>query len=131
MGTKRVIIADESQILLEGIRSLLETVFESVVMVADVRSLTDVAGRIGADLAVVDLTIGGKDLAGTIRGIKERLPGIKVLVMSSHDEGAALKKAVSAGAEGYILKRLAATDLIPAVTAILGGGTFASNLQNG
>jgi DNA-binding NarL/FixJ family response regulator len=130
MGTNRVIIADESHILMEGIRSLLETVFESVVMVADVRSLKDVAGKIGADMAVVDLTIGGNDLKETIEDIKERFPDLKVLVMSTYDEEAALKMAVAAGAEGYILKQLAATDLIPAVIAILGGGTFASKLQN-
>jgi DNA-binding NarL/FixJ family response regulator len=128
---KRVIIADSSQNLLEGLRGLLDTVFDSVVMVADVRSLIDTAERIGADLAVVDLTLGDAGNAEAVRSIKAQLPGLKVLVMSSHDEAAALKRAMDAGADGFVLKRLAADDLIPAVESLLGGGTFASVILEG
>jgi len=127
--TQRVIIADSSQRLLEGIRGLLETVFGSVVMVADAESLMDAAEMIGADLVVVDISLGDNTWAEAVKTIKSRFPDIKVLVTSIHDEQAALQQALSAGADGFVLKRLAANDLIPAVEAILAGGTFASNPQ--
>ena len=131
MKRRRVIIADSSHNLLEGIRGLLETVFDSVVMVADVRSLLDTVDSIGADMAVVDLTFGNGRCAEAVRKVKARLPDLKVLVMSVHDEEEALKRAIEAGADGFVLKRLAADDLIPAVELLLGGGSFASKPDKG
>jgi two-component system response regulator DegU len=129
MFKKRAIIADSSQNLLEGIRGLLETVFDSIVMVADVRSLLDTVERIGADMAVVDLTLGNALSIDAVRNIKRRFPDLKVLVMSSHEEEEARDRAFEAGADGFVLKRLAADDLIPAVGLLLGGGKFGSNPQ--
>jgi DNA-binding NarL/FixJ family response regulator len=129
MSTRRVIIADSSQNLLEGIRGLLGTIFDSVVMVADVKSLVDAVERLTADLLVIDLSLFAQRNADAVRTIKERFPDLKVIVLSIHDEPAALKKAVSVGAEGFVLKHEAARDLIPAVRAVLVGGTYASTLQ--
>ncbi len=129
MERRRVIIADSSHHLMEGIRGLLDTVFDSLVMVADVRSLIDTADKLGADLAVVDLTIGNGDFVETIRDVKERFPGLKIILMSIHDDEKVLEKAMFAGVDGFVLKRLVADDLLPAVDAVLGGGTFASRLQ--
>ena len=130
MNRSRVIIADSSQNLLEGIRGLLETEFDCVFMVADFESLIDAADKIGADLVVIDLSLGRNRLSDTISRIKKRFPGIKVLVMSIHDEKVALEEAVSAGAEGFVLKRTAANDLIPAVRRILAGEKFFSVIKN-
>jgi two-component system response regulator DegU len=124
---KRVIIADCSQTFQEGLRGLLETVFDSVVMVADVRSLIDTAEKTGADMAVVDLTFGDGHFGEAVRDLKHRFPDMKVLVLSMHDEEAARKRAVEAGADGFVLKRLAANDLLPAVELLLDGGSFASD----
>jgi len=129
MKRRRVIIADSSQNLLEGIRGLLETIFDSVIMVADLDSLLDAATKIQADLAVLDISLGSKQCADAVRTIKEVSPDMKVLVMSMHDESTALEKAVSSGADGFVLKRSAAEHLIPAVEKILQGGTFYSTIQ--
>ena len=129
MQKLRVIIADRSQTLLEGLRGLLETVFDSVVMVADVRSLIDTADKLGADMAVVDLTIGNGDFIETISKIKSRFPDLKIIVMSIYDDETVLEKVVYSGVDGFVLKRFAADDLLPAVDAVLNGGTFASKLQ--
>jgi DNA-binding NarL/FixJ family response regulator len=53
--TGRVLLADSHQNMLAGIRSLLENIFEVVVMVADERSLLDSLDKISPDLVVVDL----------------------------------------------------------------------------
>jgi DNA-binding NarL/FixJ family response regulator len=129
MEKSRVIIADRSQTLMEGIRGLLDTVFDSVVMVADVRSLIDTADKLGADMAVVDLTIGNGDFLETIRELKSRFPDLKIIVISIYDDATALEKVILSGADGFVLKRLAAEDLLPGVQAVLNGGTFASRLQ--
>jgi len=131
MFRKRVIIADSSQSLLEGIRGLLETAFDLVTMVADVDSLIDAAEKLSADMVVIDLSLDARHEAGAVRTIKSRFPDLKVVVLSIHDETAARKRALEAGAEGFVLKRDAATDLLPAVEAVLAGGTYSSALQGG
>jgi DNA-binding NarL/FixJ family response regulator len=129
MNKRRVIIADSSQNLLEGVRGLLETVFDSVVMVADTNSLIDTVKRLDADLVVMDQSLGVQRSTDVIKNIKTHFPHLKIIVMSIHDDHTALNKAVLAGAEGFVLKREAAIDLIPAVEAVLGGGTYVSVLQ--
>ncbi|MBD3178311.1 MAG: response regulator [Candidatus Latescibacteria bacterium] len=130
MNRRRVIIADCSQNLLEGIRGLLRTVFDSVVMVADLDSLLDAASRMKADLVVLDLSLGTNRCGEAVKAVKKSFPGIKVLVMSLHDEQGAVQAAVSAGADGFVLKRSAASDLLPAVEKILAGKTFFSVNQD-
>lgn len=124
MDKTRAIIADPSQAFLEGVRGMVEEMFDYVVMVADDRSMLDASGKLGADLVLVDISIGARVLEEAVRAIKADFPGLKVIVMSSHDEPAALHKALSIGADGFVLKRNAATELIPAIEAVMAGGTF-------
>ena len=122
----RVILADTHHPMLEGIRGLLETIFEAVVMVADDTSLFDTAARLDADLIVVDLSLPVSRDVNIVRRLKERFPELKLIVLSIHDEAIVVKEAMAAGAEGLVLKRSAATDLIPAVRAVLRGRKYVS-----
>ena len=131
MFRKRVIIADSSQSFLEGIRGLLETVFDSVVMVAEVSSLLDATERLSPDMVVIDLSLKATDEVGAVTSIRRRYPDLKMIVLSRHDEPAARRKALEAGADGFVLKREAASDLVPAVEAILRGGTYSSSVRSG
>jgi DNA-binding NarL/FixJ family response regulator len=58
--------------------------------------------------------------------LKERYPDLRVLVLRVHDEPAVVSLILDAGASGYVLKRSAATDLLPAVEVALRGGTYVS-----
>jgi DNA-binding NarL/FixJ family response regulator len=122
----RVILADTHQTMLEGIRGLLETMFEAVVMVADDPSLFDTAARLEADLIVADLSLPVSRDVNIVRRLKERFPECKLIVLSVHDESIAVEQVMEAGAEGFVLKRTAATDLIPAVRAVLRGRKYVS-----
>jgi len=129
MNLKRVIIADQSQQLLEGIRCLLNTVFDSVVMVADTESMLDAASRIKADMVVMNLPLGAVCIEDAIKRVRDISPGIKILVISIHDEPATVRRVNSAGADGFVQKRYAAEDLIPAVEQVMCGGSFFSAVQ--
>jgi DNA-binding NarL/FixJ family response regulator len=122
----RVILADTHHPMLEGIRGLLETMFEAVVMVADDTSLFDAAARLEADLIVVDLSLPVSRDVNIVRRLKERFPECKLIVLSVHEEPIAVEKVMAAGAQGFVLKRSAATDLIPAVRAVLRGRKYVS-----
>ena len=121
-----VVLADSHQNMLEGIRGLLESVFESVVMVADKTSLFEVLDKIKPELAVVDLSLPVSGEVHISSELNTRYPKLKLILLSLHDEQAVAKKVMSAGASGFVLKRCAATDLLAAVESINKGITFVS-----
>jgi DNA-binding NarL/FixJ family response regulator len=121
-----VILADSHQNILEGIRGLLETMFETVVMVADKKSLFEAADKCTPELAVVDLSLPGSGEANIARQFKGRYPELKLIILSVHDEPTAVSEVMSAGASGFVLKRSIAIDLFPAVRTVLEGGTYIS-----
>lgn len=122
-----VLLADRHHGLSEGIRSLLETSFNSVFLVADETSLIEGVGLLRPAVVVVDLSLGAGDVLGLIRELRARAPGAKVLLLSVYDEPSVIRTAAAAGADGIILKRAIATDLLPAVDAILAGRRFIPN----
>jgi DNA-binding NarL/FixJ family response regulator len=107
--------------LAEGIRSLLATAFDTVVMVADEKSLCETAQRLNPRLAVVDLSLAHGDIRGLIHRLRLSCPGLKVVLLSAHDEPAIVEAARSAGAEGLVAKREIATELLTTVDAVLRG----------
>jgi two-component system secretion response regulator SsrB len=115
-----VLLADRHHGLSEAVRGLLETEFETVVMVADEASLLDGAGRLQPDVAVVDLSLARDSGLGWLRSLRQRCPGSKVIVLSAHDEPSVRRAAMEAGADAFVLKRAIATDLLAAVERVRG-----------
>ena len=116
-----VLLADRHHGLTEGIRGLLETTFGTVVMVADETSLLEGAGRLKPDVAVVDLSLARDRSLGWLKALRNRCPGLKVIVLSVHDEPNVRRAAQEAGADAFVLKRAIVTDLLPAVDRLRGG----------
>ena len=123
-----VLLADRHHGLSEGVRGLLETTFDKVFMVADKGSLMEGAERLRPQVIVVDLSFAGGDAAGLLRGLRERAPAAKLLVLSLHDEPTVTSTILAGGADGVVLTRSIATDLLPAVDAILAGRRYVSRL---
>lgn len=115
-----VLLADRHSGLTEGVRGLLETAFGTVVMVADEASLLEGASRLRPDVAVVDLSLAAVSGLGWLRELRRRCPGLKVIVISVHDEETVRQAAMDAGADAFVLKRAIATDLLPAVERVRG-----------
>jgi DNA-binding NarL/FixJ family response regulator len=116
-----VLVAESHHGLAEGLRGLLETVFDCVVIVADERSLTESAGRIVPALVIVDLPLGRGDIGGLIGRLRARCPGLPVLVLSTHEESSVAESTVRFGADGFLVKRNIASGLLPMVDALLRG----------
>jgi DNA-binding NarL/FixJ family response regulator len=121
-----VLLADRHHRLSEGVRGLLETVFSRVFIVADQDSLMEGAQRLSPALVVVEVSLAQGDIADLLRSIHDRAPATKVLVLSVHDEPAVVDAAFAAGADGLVLKRAIATDLLPAVDALLASRRYVS-----
>jgi DNA-binding NarL/FixJ family response regulator len=119
----RVLLADSHLGMLGGVHSLLDALFETVLMVADERSLLEAATTFKPDLVVVDLSLPREGEANVARRLIGQHPELRLIVLSVHDEPTVVGQMLDAGVAGFVLKRSAATDLIPAVKEVLRGGT--------
>jgi two-component system secretion response regulator SsrB len=116
-----VLLADRHHGVTEGMRGLLESTFDAVVMVADVASLLESAERLKPKIAVVDLSLERGEGLQWLPRLRSRCPEVKLIVLSVHDENSVRRAALEAGANGFVLKRAVATELLPMVDALLAG----------
>jgi len=122
----RVLLADCHLSVLQGVHSLLDALFETVLMVADERSLIEAITSFKPELVVVDLSLPGVGEENVARRLMERHPDLRLVVLSVHDDPAVASLIRSTGAAGFVLKRSTGTDLIPAIQEVLRGGSYVS-----
>ena len=126
MENKCLVLADKHQNILEGLRGLLETVFGSVVMVADQPSLVEALNKIHPQVAIIDLPLLGHGDLDTACELHNRFPDIKIIILSDYDEPGIADDVISSGASGFVLKQYAGTDLFDAIQSVKEGKTFIS-----
>jgi len=126
MKHQKVVLADNHQEMLGSLRSLVETTFGMVFMVADEVSLIEVAEKIDPDFIIADLSLKAFGELNIVRSMKKRFPETKLIILSVHHEQTAIDECIEAGADGFVLKRSAVDDLIPAIDAINGNARFIS-----
>jgi len=119
----RILLADDHTILRNGIRALLEqeTDLEVVAEAEDGRSAVNLACQFKPDVAVIDIAMPLLNGLEATRQIKKLLPGVRVLVLSMHDNEEYIRQVLEAGAMGYILKDAAARELIAAIRSVYQG----------
>jgi DNA-binding NarL/FixJ family response regulator len=122
----KVLLADSHLNMLAGVRTLLESIFEKVFMVADEAPLLEVAEKIKPDLIIADFSFPVTQEINIARQLHKTFPEIKVIILSVHDERAAMEECFDAGALGFVLKRTAVDDLAPAIKAAQQGNKFVS-----
>lgn len=122
-GAGCVVLADRHYGVAEGVRGLLQSMFEVVVTVADEPSLRESVVRLRPSLAVVEMSLGRGGL-DWLKHLRSHSPDLKVIVMSVHDEPSVRQATFAAGADGFVVKGAIATDLLPAVESVLAGDKY-------
>ena len=128
MMRPRVLLADDHTLVLEGFKKLLEPEFDLVGTVEDGRGLLEAAARLKPDVVLLDVSMPLLNGIDAARVLKQAAPRIKVLFVTMHADPAYVAKAFQAGAEGYLLKRSAGTELIHAVKEVLAGRHYITPL---
>jgi DNA-binding NarL/FixJ family response regulator len=126
MRQGRVILADTHPNVLGGIRRLLEAEVETVLMVTDEISLRHALEHINPDVLVADLSLPVSTKTNIARELKKNYPRIKIIILSIHDDSSVFEEVMASGVEGFVLKRRAAIDLIPAIREVLRGNKYIS-----
>ena len=123
----RVILADDHQIVRQGIRTLVERQGVTVVAeAADGLTLIEQARQHLPDLAIVDVSMPGLNGIDATRQMLAAVPTLAVVLLTMHDEELHVSAALRAGVRGYVLKTQAADELIDAIRTVSTGGTYLS-----
>jgi DNA-binding NarL/FixJ family response regulator len=122
----RVILVDDHTMVREGLRLLLRSAPDiTVVGEADSGvSAVQVAERLRPDIVVLDLDMPGSDGLIALRGLKQALPDVRVLILTVHTERERLVPLLEAGARGYLTKEAASQDLVDAIRVVANGEIY-------
>lgn len=120
----RVLLADDHRIVAEGLKSLLTTDFELVGVVEDGRALIEAANKLKPEVIVADITMPRLNGIDALAQLKKENPGIKVVFLTMHQEAVYARRALEAGASGFVLKHSAPAELVTAIRAALKGQTY-------
>jgi DNA-binding NarL/FixJ family response regulator len=124
----RVVIADDHQILREGLKQLLLAAGDLDVVgeAGDGHEVLERVRTLGFDVLLLDMSMPGKSGVELIKQVKAEKPKLRILVLSMHEEHQYAVRAIRAGASGYLTKESAAAQLVAAIRKIAGGGAFIS-----
>ena len=122
----RIMLAEDHAVVRRGLRMILdaEPDLEVVAEVGDGAEAVERGLRDDVDLAVVDITMPRMTGLHAARELHARRPGLRILMLSMHENERYLYEALKAGASGYVLKTVADRDLVEACRAAMRGERF-------
>jgi two-component system response regulator NreC len=125
----KVLVADDHQIMREGLRAMLEKEHDIVVLgeAEDGRMIERLARDLAPDVIIMDVAMPDLNGIEATRQIVAELPGVKIIALSMHDDRRFVLNMLKAGAAGYMLKDSAFTDLAKAIRMVMSGKTYLSH----
>ncbi|MFZ1701737.1 MAG: response regulator transcription factor [Pyrinomonadaceae bacterium] len=122
----KILIAEDHQTVREGIRLLVDSQpdMEVVGEAGDGETAVQEAARLSPDLVLMDIsmpTLNGLKATKRLRAIS---PTLKILTLTRHTDDGYLRQVIAAGANGYVLKQSAPTELINAIRSIAAGNSY-------
>lgn len=129
MGKINVLIADDIMILRQGLKAVLEQDknIKVVALAENGKEAFEKCRVYEPDVVLMDMRMPEYDGAYGIRAIKEHFQGIRALVLTTFDDEETIDKAVSSGADGYILKEMEEDKVIASVKAVYAGMNIFGN----
>jgi DNA-binding NarL/FixJ family response regulator len=125
---KRLLIVDDHPLFRKGLAELIHSDANFVVCgeAGNAREAMDVIREVNPDMAVVDLSLPGANGIELIKNIRAEFPRLPILVLSMHDESLYALRALRAGADGYVMKHEAMTNVVQAIHEVFNGHPYLS-----
>lgn len=123
----RVLLADDHDILRQGLKLLLSLQPEEIEVIGEARTgreAVELARTLQPDVVVMDITMPGMDGLEACRIIHQEQPATQVLMLTMHESEEYFLQALRAGAAGYLVKKAAPTELRMAISSVAQGGAF-------
>ena len=128
MGKIRIVLADDHMILRKGLRSLLEAEkrFEIVGEGENGNEVVRLVDELDPDIIVMDISMPNLNGVEATKRVKKHHPDTKVIILSRHKDEEFIFQALNAGADGYLIKESAPSELISAIESVLRGDSYLS-----
>ena len=124
MSRVRILLADDHRMVAEGLKILLAEEFDLIGMVPDGRAMVDAAKQLKPDVIIADITMPHLNGIEALEEIEKFDPDVRVIFLTMHRDVAYARRALDAGAAGFVLKHSAPEELVLAVRAAVQGRTF-------
>jgi len=125
---KRLLIADDHDLMLTGIAQLLAQELEVVGIAKDGRALVEEAARLAPDVIVLDIGMPERNGIEAARQIMAARPQTTIIVLTQQLSSTHVLAAFRAGVRGYVAKQSASKELIEAVRATMNGRYYLTSL---
>ena len=126
MDRPRILLADDHQLMLERVTTLLQSSFEVVGAARNGLEMVSEALRLRPDVIVADISMPALDGIEAAHQLRERGSAAKVVFLTIHADQEFVDACIAEGALGYVVKAQMKSDLIPAIRAALSGQSFIS-----
>jgi len=122
----RVLLADDHSIVRAGLRRIVEESgdMEVIAEAADGREAIRMIHEALPDVAVIDISMPGLDGLEVVSQLQGHYPALPILILTMHEEGQYVVRAIQAGARGYITKQSAPEQLVSAIRKVYGGNRY-------
>ena len=122
----RILLVDDHPVVRQGLKQVLEDAFEpaSIGEAANAEEGLSEARTAKWDIMVLDLTLPGASGLDLLKDLKRETPELPVLVLSMHPPDQFARRAINAGASGYLTKDTAPTELVKAVGEVMAGRKY-------
>ncbi len=122
----RILIADDHAIVRTGLRTLLraEPSMELVGEATGGYEALELVEKTRPDILLLDLSMPDLDGISVTKETKRRVPDVRVMILTIHEDQAMLREALRAGASGYVLKQAAESELISAINVLMRGDMY-------
>ena len=116
----RIMLVDDHEIVRHGIRSLLETEkgLEVIAEASGGQQAIEMVRTLRPDVIVMDVRMPDGGGVEACRAIKDEVPGIQVIMLTSFSDDEALFNSIMAGASGFVLKQIRGNDLVEAIRTV-------------
>lgn len=122
----RLLIADDHQIVIDGIKSILEhdPLFQVVLEAKDGSQVIEKVKNAAVDIAILDINMPFLNGVEVTRILKKEYPEIKILILTMYNDAEFIKNLMEAGADGFVLKNTGRKELVGAIQRLKDGGTY-------
>jgi len=125
---KRIVIVDDHPLFRKGLEQMIHSdrTFAVCGEASNATEAMDVIRKLTPDMAIVDLSLPGANGIELIKNIRAEFARLPILVLSMHDESLYALRALRAGADGYVMKHEAMTNVIQAIREVFNGHPYLS-----
>jgi len=133
MQPYRVILADDHILFRQGMKRIIDEIPETQVVgeAGDGQEAIELVKRLVPDLAILDISIPKLSGIEVCREIRRFFPSVKILMLTMHKDREYLYQAISAGAQGYLLKEDSDEELFAAIGTIRKGAIYVTKALAG